>query len=69
MIALNDRPSACARAYARFDVSISSMKEKSALSAGLINRRRVFGSPSSEIKGTRAPFAYASAKRLERDLD
>jgi hypothetical protein len=45
MIALSERPSACARAYARLDISISSMKEKSALSAGRINRRRFFGSP------------------------
>jgi len=37
------------RAYARFDVSISSMKEKSALSAGRINRRRFFGWPSSAM--------------------
>ena len=42
MTPLSDRPSACARPYARFDVSISSMKEKSALSAGRISRRLVF---------------------------
>jgi hypothetical protein len=39
MIALSDKPSACARAYARLDISISSMKEKSTLSAGRISRR------------------------------
>jgi hypothetical protein len=57
MIALSDRPSACARRYARFDISISSMKEKSALSAGRISRRWFFGSPSSGMKGTGAPVA------------
>ena len=46
MIALSDRPSACARLYARFDISISSMKEKSTLSAGRISRRWLLGSPS-----------------------
>ena len=54
---LSDRPSACARPYARFDISISSMKEKSARSAGRISRRPFFGSPSSRMKGTRAPLA------------
>src|ERR1700722_1481409 len=63
MIALSDRPSACARPYARFDISISSMKEKSTLSEGRISRSLFFGSPSS-VRGTGAPFAYASANCL-----
>ena len=34
------------------------------MSAGRISRRWFFGSPSSGMKGTGAPLAYASANRL-----